>query len=246
MSEEACLDVLLPLLQLGRNLEQVVIDVFLDVRNSLRIYLLLYLKAIRLALHGRCRNDAAATAGGRVDDNIIGVGEQAYQPLEKRDGLLGRMGFRHSKVSRELHAVHNHLAVVVELRQFVAIEDETILAVANNLHVSLQDLRRVVLSEHEGNAALETVSLAKLLVVELLLPSAEDDHAGCLASLLRLGTEHLGAEVHELGWAEILVGIEELLPGKLALSVLVVAILVPHGIARISINPKVVGWVRYD
>ena len=66
------------------------------------------------------------------------------------------------------------------------------LAVANDLHISLQDLRRVVLAEHQGYAALETVSLAKLLVVELLFVNVFNKTGEDIATLPRMSFPRMG------------------------------------------------------
>ena len=69
--------------------------------------------------------------------------------------------------------------------------------------------------------------------------------SGFLVGHSRLGffDQHLRAEVHELSRAEVLVGVEELLACQFAFAVLVVAVLIPYGVAGVGVLAEVVGWV---
>lgn len=191
------------------------------------------------------KQGCAATGAG-VDDDIAGVGEYLDESDEQGDGFLGGVYLGGRRVARVVEAVEYHGSVVVELGEFVAVEQDAVFAVSDNLHVGFEDLRGIVFTEHEVDVVLEAVFLAQLDVFELLLELAEDNHTGCFAGLLGFFDEHLRAEVHELGGSEVVVGVEECLPGLVAFAVAVVAVDVPRGVAGVCVDAEVIGRVGDD
>ena len=145
------------------------------------------------------------------------------------------MHFRGIVVALPVEAVENHTPLVVELGQLVAVQHQTVFAVADNLHIGFQHLRREILTENEVDVVVKSVFLSQFYELELLLELAEKHHAGRFSGLLRLFDEHLGAEVHKFGGAELAVRREELLTSLVALAVTVVAIDIPRRVAGVGV-----------
>lgn len=152
----------------------------------------------------------------------------------------------HAALPGELYAVEYHPPLVVELRELVAVEEQPVLAVADDAHIGFENLCGVVLSEHEVDVVVEAVAFGEFYEVELLLEGAEHYHARRTPFLFRLSDEHLRAEVHELGGSEVLVGVEELGARLFALAVAAVAADVPRGVGAVGVVADVVGYVGYD
>ena len=113
----------------------------------------------------------------------------------------------------------------------------------------------------------EAIAFTKVDIIVQLLKSTEKYHARSFAflpcsyliiifnisryilvgnTLLGFFNKHLRTEVHELSRTKILVGIKELFPSQLTLTVFIVAILIPCRIACISVLAEVIGWVGYN
>ena len=90
-------------------------------------------------------------------------------------------------VSFELKPVFDGVSVVPELRQLVAVENESILGSSDNPHVSFKHLRRRAFDEDERNGVLEAVFLSLSDNFRDLLEGTEDNHTwSILFALLRL------------------------------------------------------------
>lgn len=213
---------------------------------SRRAEIFLNLESVCTASQVLGGEQCCAAAGTRVDDHVVLVGKQPYQRLQQRHALLRGVDFRRHGITRIVHAVENHLPLVVELRQLVAVEQYAVFAVAHDFHVRLEHLRRIVFAEHEVDVMVEAVALAKLNEIHLLVERAENNHARCFPRLFRFFDEHLRAEVHELCRLEVLVCVKELLACQLALAVAVVAVFIPHGIGGVGVVAEVIGHVGYD
>lgn len=94
-----CLRVLLSLFKLRRHLKQIIAYIPLAVFNSLRVYLLLYLKSVCLALHTCGCDNRTTTACRWVYDYIIGVCKQPNQTFQQWQWLLCRVCSWHTKVT---------------------------------------------------------------------------------------------------------------------------------------------------
>lgn len=191
------------------------------------VEVLFYLEAVCPASAVCGGKQGCSATGAGVDDDISGVGEYLDETGKQGDGFLAWVYLGCRGVSGEVETVEDHRPVVVELGEFVAVEQDAVLAVADNLHIGFEDLGGEVFTEYEVDVMFESVFATEFDILELLLELAENHHARRFACLFRLFDEHLGAEVHELGWAEIVVGVEECPPGLVAFSFLVVAVDVP-------------------
>lgn len=199
-----------------------------------------------------CRSPQCRSASGaRVDNDISLVAEQFDQPFEQRYGLLRRMDLRCISISHLVEAVEYHPPAIVELRKTVAVEDQSVFAVADYFHVGLQNLRGEILAEHERDIAFQPVALPQFDVIVHLFERAEKDHARRTAFPLALSlvffifdgfilAQHLRTEVHELRGPEIPVRIEKLLPGQRTLAVAIIPVDIPGRIARVGIRSEVI------
>ena len=205
-----------------------------------------YFEAVGPASAVCSSKQGCAATGAGVDDDIAGIGEYLDESDEQGNGFLRGVYLWGRRVARVVEAVEYHGSVVVELGKFVAVEQDAVFAVSDNLHVCFEDLRGIVFTEHEVDVVLKAVFLAQLDVFELLLELAEDNHTGRFACLLRFFDEHLRAEVHELGGTEVVVGVEECLSGLVAFAVTVVSVDVPRGVAGVCVDTEVIGRVGDD
>ena len=90
-------------------------------------------------------------------------------------------------VPLEFKPVFDSVSVVSELRQLVAVENESILNSSDNPHVSFQDLRRRAFDEDERNGVFESMLLSLCDDFRDLLKGTEDNHArSVLLALFRL------------------------------------------------------------
>ena len=104
------------------------------------VEVLFYLEAVcsASAVCGGKQGHPATGAG--VDDDISGVGEYLDETGKQGDGLLAWMYLGCCVVAGEVEAVEDHRPVVVELGEFVAVEQDAVFAVADNLHIGFEDL----------------------------------------------------------------------------------------------------------
>lgn len=137
------------------------------------------------------------------------------------------MNVRCGRIPPPVEAVEHHSAIVPELWQLVTIENQSVFAVANNLHIGLQDLCREFLAENEIDVVVQSVPLAQLYEMKLLLESTEQNHTWGSILGLWLFDEHLGAKVHELCRSKLIVGIKEFLAGQVALALAIVSVYIP-------------------
>ncbi len=73
----------------------------------------------------------------------------------------------------------------------------------------------------------ESISLAKFNVFELLFKLAEHNHTRCFPGFLWFFHKHLRAKVHKFRLAKILVGVKKRLPCFVRFAVPVVAVNIP-------------------
>ena len=110
---------------------------------SLAVEVLLYLKAISPTTERLCSKQCGSAACTWVYHDISRVGENLNEIPKERNGLLSGMDGRRFCVAHPIYAVEHHTTsngIIVELRQLVAIKQDSIFAVTDNLHVCLQNL----------------------------------------------------------------------------------------------------------
>ena len=158
--------------------EYSVLDSFQDDVCGFLVEVLFYLEAVcpAAAVCG-CEQGCSATCAG-IDDDVSGIGEYLDETDKQGYGLLRGVDLGCGVVPGEVEAVEYHCAVVVELGQFVPIEQDAIFTVADDLHIGFEDLRGEVFAEYEVYVVGEAVFASQLNVLELLLELAEDDHTG--------------------------------------------------------------------
>ena len=123
-----------------------------------------------------------------------------------------------------------YLSAVVELWQFVAVQDNSKLGRADNTHISFEYLRRIVLAEEQRVVVFKSISFAVFNNRLYLVKSAEHNHRRCLTFLLRLRLQKAAAKVHIFSDFEVTVRVKKCFLRVLAFPVFVVAAVVPHGI----------------
>lgn len=151
------------------------------------------------------------------------------------------MNLRCLSISAPIEAVENHLPIVVELWQFVAIKYQTIFAIADDFHICFENLSREVFAEHKIYVVLKTVSFAKFDIFELLFELAKQNHTRRLASLFRFFDEHLRAEVHKLSRTKVLIGVEKLFASLIGFAIFIVPINVPRRVTCVCVNTQIIG-----
>lgn len=104
------------------------------------VEVLFYLEAVCPASAVCGGKQGCSATGAGVDDDISGVGEYLDETGKQGDGFLAWVYLGCRGVSGEVETVEDHRPVVVELGEFVAVEQDAVLAVADNLHIGFEDL----------------------------------------------------------------------------------------------------------
>ena len=81
-------------------------------------------------------------------------------------------------IAGPLHRVEHHAAIVVELGQLVAVQNQTIFTIANHAHIGLEYLRGKVLCKNQIDVPIQPVLFGFLNQFHLLVECAKHDHAG--------------------------------------------------------------------
>lgn len=142
------------------------------------VEVLFYLESVCPAVAVCGGKQGCSATGAGVDDNISGVGEYLDETGKQGDGFLAWVYFGGCGVPGEVEAVEDHCPVVVELGEFVAVEQHAVFAISDNLHIGFEDLWGEVFAEYEVDVMFESVFATEFYILELLLELAEDDHAG--------------------------------------------------------------------
>ena len=135
--------------------------------------------ASQLSGSPKCRT----TAGARVNDHIALISKGFDQAFQHGHRFLGRMDLRiFFAVPLPVKPVEDHVGLAVfsevtELRQLVPVQHQSVFRCTHDLHVGFQDLRTVVLAEHQRDIILEAVLLRFSDHLRDLLESTENDHA---------------------------------------------------------------------
>lgn len=142
------------------------------------VEVLFYLEAVCPASAVCGGKQGCSATGAGVDDDISGVGEYLDETGKQGDGFLAWVDLGCRGVSGEVEAVKDHRPVVVELGEFVSVEQHAVFAISYNLHIGFEDLWGEVFTEYEVDVMFESVFATEFYILELLLELAEDDHAG--------------------------------------------------------------------
>jgi hypothetical protein len=84
--------------------------------------------------------NGGAASDARVDYNIARICKYFNQTAQQPDQLLRWMHTGRFSITHPVHAVKNHPAVVVKLRESVPVKQQPVFTVADYTHICLQDL----------------------------------------------------------------------------------------------------------